>query len=239
MNCPNCGNKIENNQKFCPSCGRALTIENNNSENNQESKSGLIMIAAIIIIALIVGVGVFLQNRNSDSTSDNNDKKLENSNSVVSNSNTTSNQNTNQSTNTNTNTSTNKNSNTNSNKTPEKLTCTQSLQDRYGTYYATHNYTFKNNQLASYKMVMTANLNKQSYQYRDNIIATYDKAYAQYKAVSGIKISSNKRKDGFDYVVEIVDSKKVDKEKLKSMNLYLINYSGIKMEAYKKGAVCK
>ncbi len=231
MNCPNCGNKIENTQKFCPNCGTSIL----NNDNKEGTKRGIIMLIAILFIATIVGIGIFLQNREKETP---NNSKVEESNTSVS-----INTNTNSGGNTNTNQLTNSNSasnkNTNSNKTPEKLTCTDSLQDQYGTYYVTHNYTFKNNQLATYKMVVTAKLNKQSLKYRDSLIATYDKVYAQYKSVSGIHVSANKKKDGFDYMVEIPDSKKVDKAKLKSMNLYLINYSGIKMEAYKKGIVCK
>ena len=33
--CANCGNKIENNAKFCPKCGKQTVEETNNLQNNQ------------------------------------------------------------------------------------------------------------------------------------------------------------------------------------------------------------
>lgn len=230
MNCPNCGKKIEENHKFCPSCGADIKTINEMKPNPSKNKSSLIAIIVIVIIILLSIIIFFILNKKEEKkelTSNTNTNSISNVSNNVSNENT------------NANTHKNTNSTSNTNQVPQNLTCTQNLRDQYGTYQVTHNYTFKNNQLSSYNMKMIVNLNKDAYKYRDNLIATYDKMYSQYKQVSGIKLYNTKRTDGFDYFIEIEDSKKVDKEKLKSMNLYLINYSGIKMAAYKNGATCK
>ena len=53
MKCPNCGNEITENQKFCSSCGKPIKkrdtiIENSNSTNN--SKPNVKNIVGISII---------------------------------------------------------------------------------------------------------------------------------------------------------------------------------------------
>lgn len=241
MYCPNCNKKVEGNQKFCPECGSPIQVPSENNPNSSSPKSSLIIVIILVVIVLFVLIFLLLNKKENkaESTSNSNTNSVSNVSNSASNTSTNTNSNTNTNTNTNTSTNTNKNTNSNSNQVPQNLTCTQNLSDQYGTYYVTHDYTFKNNQLSSYKMKLVANLNKNSYKYRDTLINSYDQAYSQYKQVSGIKIYNTKRNDGFDYYIEIADSKKVDKEKLKSMNLYLINYSGIKMEAYKTGATCK
>ena len=41
--CKNCGNKLEENQKFCPNCGKVL-----NSKDNAIKKSNLIIVLNIL-----------------------------------------------------------------------------------------------------------------------------------------------------------------------------------------------
>jgi len=77
MNCPNCGNKIENTQKFCPNCGTSIL----NNDNKEGTKRGIIMLIAILFIATIVGIGIFLQNREKETP---NNSKVEESNTSVS-----------------------------------------------------------------------------------------------------------------------------------------------------------
>ena len=57
--CSNCGNKIENNENFCPKCGKKLTEDNSNNNNNigynNDSKS---KIAAGLLGIFLGSLGV-------------------------------------------------------------------------------------------------------------------------------------------------------------------------------------
>ncbi len=55
MNCPNCGKKFEENQKFCSDCGTSLTEENNNLTNLLNKNKTLIysIIGSACVIAII------------------------------------------------------------------------------------------------------------------------------------------------------------------------------------------
>lgn len=54
MNCPNCGNDIEANQKFCTKCGTKIEIENNNFNLTIVIVSIFICIIVFTIILLMV-----------------------------------------------------------------------------------------------------------------------------------------------------------------------------------------
>lgn len=59
MNCPKCGNEINDNQKFCSKCGANLTDDKNYLEKFRDSDSLFypLIIGAIIVILLLVGIG--------------------------------------------------------------------------------------------------------------------------------------------------------------------------------------
>lgn len=65
--CPNCGEKVKDDKKFCPKCGSSLTVaqaEKNGSSNN--SKILIVAVAAIICVAIIAGAYVLVNNNGSD-----------------------------------------------------------------------------------------------------------------------------------------------------------------------------
>lgn len=63
MNCIKCGNELNNNDKFCKSCGEKV----NNRNNNIKGSSNEIVVILIVIISLIllciVGMLVFANNK--------------------------------------------------------------------------------------------------------------------------------------------------------------------------------
>lgn len=65
--CPNCGEKVKDDKKFCPKCGSSLTVaqaEKSGSSNN--SKILIVAVAAIICVAIIAGAYVLVNNNGSD-----------------------------------------------------------------------------------------------------------------------------------------------------------------------------
>ena len=65
--CPNCGEKVKDDKKFCPKCGSSLAVaqaEKSGSSNN--SKILIVAVAAIICVAIIAGAYVLVNNNGSD-----------------------------------------------------------------------------------------------------------------------------------------------------------------------------
>lgn len=93
MFCPNCGNNLDQNSKFCNKCGKQLidntiiTSPNNQQmvispKNNKKDKLFGIIIVALIILA-IIGINVIFGNSNSDyyfseNSYDNNEEDINN-----------------------------------------------------------------------------------------------------------------------------------------------------------------
>ncbi len=217
MICRNCGNNI-GDRVVCPYCG----MQNQQFQEavpEKTKKNNNLGPIIIMVIAVIMAIGVFVfVNMNKVKVEEN-----------------SSNVDTNKISNINTNSSSNIGSNTNEDET---LVCTQNLNDDYGTYQSTYEYVFKNNRLSSYKVTTVATLNQDFYSYRDSILRQYDEANVDYKNVSGIMVESQIKGNGFTYIVKIDDLSKVDREKLKTMNLYLVDYSSVKSTASKKGLTC-
>lgn len=60
--CSECGNKIEENQKFCPSCGNLINKqENKNVKKSNKSASALLVSLFVIAIAIFIGVKIGLE----------------------------------------------------------------------------------------------------------------------------------------------------------------------------------
>lgn len=220
MLCRNCGNNIEN-RTVCPYCGFNNYRPTVEKQEKHFKTSGNLIPTIIILVVLVMAIGVyFFVNQHRV-------KVVEEevpSSSSTSNSNTTTSSNL---------------TNSNSNTAQNKLVCTQTINDVYGSYASTYEYTFQYDKLASYKLELDATLNKNSLSRRDELFQRYDAENDTLKDVSGIKLDNKMKEDGFSYTVEIENVEKVDNEKLKSMNLYSRSYSDIKAEASKKGMTCE
>ncbi|WP_365316429.1 zinc ribbon domain-containing protein [uncultured Methanobrevibacter sp.] len=78
--CPNCGNVLPDNAKFCLNCGYKLDSQNNSFTNKEEEslnnqnifKNGQIFLILIFLV-IIIGGGIILT-----STGDSSEKKVEN-----------------------------------------------------------------------------------------------------------------------------------------------------------------
>lgn len=69
--CPNCGEKVKDDKKFCPKCGSSLPVdkaEKSSSSNN--SKILIVAVAVIICVAIVAGAFVMINNNGSDSSDD-------------------------------------------------------------------------------------------------------------------------------------------------------------------------
>ncbi len=216
MICRNCGNNI-GDRVVCPYCGMQNQQYQDTAPEKAKKNNNLGPII-IMIIAVIMAIGVFVfvnmskvkvEESSSNTNETSNTNSLSNSSNVI--------------------------SNTNGN---ESLTCTQILNDDYGTYQTTYEYTFKNNRLSFYQTTTVATLNQDSYSYRDSILRQYDEANIEYKNISGIEVDSQIKGNGFTYIIKIEDTSKVDREKLTAMNLYQVNYSSVKEDATKNGLTC-
>ena len=78
MNCPKCGNEINNNQKFCSKCGANLTDDKNYLEKFRDSDSLFypLIIGAIIVILLFVGIGYAIHSNTQKETATTNTETL-------------------------------------------------------------------------------------------------------------------------------------------------------------------
>ena len=68
MICPNCGNTLEKNAKFCPKCG--LKIENNNLNNTNPKNKIIFIIGAVVLIVLAI-VAVYFLGKNKETNPQN------------------------------------------------------------------------------------------------------------------------------------------------------------------------
>lgn len=251
MLCKNCGNNIEN-RTICPYCGFNNYTPPVQQQQNVTKKGSNMGPIVVILVVLVMAVAVFfIVNHNRVKYEE---EETNSTNSNAETSNTNSNSNTNVESNTNTNSSSNissndnsgsnlntnisTNTNTNVTKYPTQLHCTEKVQDTYGTYVATYDYTFRNDKMSSYKAVITGTLNKDYYSYRDSILKQYEDAHAIFYKVAGINVLSKKTNGGFVFQVEIKDTNMIDKAKLRELGFYILNYSGVKMKAYENGLTC-
>lgn len=78
MNCPKCGNEINDNQKFCSKCGVNLTDDKNYLEKFRDSDSLFypLIIGAIIVILLLVGIGYAIHSNTQKETATTNTETL-------------------------------------------------------------------------------------------------------------------------------------------------------------------
>lgn len=78
MNCPKCGNEINDNQKFCSKCGANLTGDKNYLEKFRDSDSLFypLIIGAIIVILLLVGIGYVIHSNTQKETATTNTETL-------------------------------------------------------------------------------------------------------------------------------------------------------------------
>lgn len=75
MNCPNCGNEINENQKFCSKCGKQLNEDYSSLENN-ENIVAEIMPKAIISLVIVGLLGVFVWTGNNTSVNNSTPKTV-------------------------------------------------------------------------------------------------------------------------------------------------------------------
>jgi len=73
MNCPNCGSKIQENQKFCTNCGFDLSVKESNSNNMHGTlKNNYVVIISLIFLFIIslgivfIGYSKFKENSEKD-----------------------------------------------------------------------------------------------------------------------------------------------------------------------------
>ena len=65
--CPNCGEQVQDDKKFCPKCGASLIVAKAENNNSSGSKNILIIAVALIIcVAIIAGAFVMMNNNGSD-----------------------------------------------------------------------------------------------------------------------------------------------------------------------------
>ena len=81
--CPNCGEQVQDDKKFCPKCGASLIVAKAENNNSSGSKNILIIAVALIIcVAIIAGAFVMMNNNGSDTVTVVNDDDSSDSNSV-------------------------------------------------------------------------------------------------------------------------------------------------------------
>lgn len=78
MNCPKCGNEINDNQKFCSKCGANLTDDKNYLEKFRDSDSLFypLIIGAVVVILLFVGIGYAIHSNTQKETATTNTETL-------------------------------------------------------------------------------------------------------------------------------------------------------------------
>ena len=65
--CPNCGEQVSDDKKFCPKCGASLIVAKAENNNSSGSKNILIIAVALIIcVVIIAGAFVMMNNNGSD-----------------------------------------------------------------------------------------------------------------------------------------------------------------------------
>lgn len=229
MICRNCGNNI-GDRVVCPYCGmqnQQAQLIDPKPPKKVANKGPIIIMIIMVIMAIAVFVFVNTNRIKVEEVDDSssNSNVATNSNSTM-NSNSASN-------------IVSSNSNSNSTEIPEHLVCIQELNDIYGNHKNTFEYTFERNKVISYKKIVEATLVPKYINYRDELLQQYEDADIPYQTVSGITIKSQRKSDGFIYTIEILDTSEVDSEKLKSMNLYSIDYFEIKKNADENGLTCQ
>ena len=78
--CPNCGEQVQDDKKFCPKCGASLIVAKTENNNSSGSKNILIIAVALIIcVAIIAGAFVMMNNNSSDTVTVVNDNDSDDS----------------------------------------------------------------------------------------------------------------------------------------------------------------
>ena len=78
--CPNCGEQVQDDKKFCPKCGASLIVAKTENNNSSGSKNILIIAVALIIcVAIIAGAFVMMNNNSSDTVTGVNDNDSDDS----------------------------------------------------------------------------------------------------------------------------------------------------------------
>lgn len=90
MKCPNCGNELKPNQKFCTKCGEEVSenirlMENVEKDRKLELQQKIIILLVSLIVCFVVVVGVihFIGNRSDVDIPDENENNVENDNNQI------------------------------------------------------------------------------------------------------------------------------------------------------------
>lgn len=92
MNCPNCGEEIIDNQKFCTNCGTKVNINKETNNLNLLNLSNPTIIFVVVLVSLIfiaLAIGIFHKKFYTDISIENNNEKIEQQEKPISNENLT------------------------------------------------------------------------------------------------------------------------------------------------------